>query len=81
MCSSDLEDCIYYRIRREINLNSTEELADAIEAAGIPCEWKLTESGKRSLSKDSIEYGLRDAELKNLLRYRALLAEARTSLT
>lgn len=57
------------------NIDSAEELADAIDASGIPADWVYTaKTGKRSTSKPNMEKAIVDAKFKLLLGYRSTLS-------
>jgi len=58
---------------KELNVNSGEELADAIEAAGKVDEWVLTENGNRSTSKDNLVIACTDTDLVHVLNYRSTI--------
>lgn len=62
----------------ELNLDSADQLVQALLAAGLVREQDLlvTAGGKLSSSKDSLDGAVRDAGLKAALRYRAGLKTA-----
>jgi len=63
---------------RDVNIDSGEELADAMEAAGMVDEWVATAKGKRSVSRDNIAACCKDKTfVKNYqlyLRYTKLVS-------
>jgi len=59
---------------QELNIDSNSDLADAIERAGLTSGWPSTPTGKRRVDKESLETCVTHAELKELLRYRGVLA-------
>lgn len=56
----------------ELNVDSDEELADAIENAGKIEEWILTDKGNRSCSVKNLAQTLQDPVLLNVLQWRSL---------
>jgi len=85
-----VEDWIVKELRRrsrrtgEINLDSNEELADALEAARLvrPGNWVMTEptadfaQGQRSVSIENLGKAIEDPLVYGALRYRASLAHS-----
>ena len=71
----EAERWIARRLRApDLNVSSTDELADAIEKRGLVKEWILTDNEdnpKRSTSMEALEEVLLDKELLAVLRYRA----------
>lgn len=64
---------------KDLNVDSNDELADAIEKAGYAeGEWGVTPTGKRSTNKASMESVLLDKNLIAALKYRGAVS---TSLT
>ena len=57
----------------DLNIDSTAELAKALDKAGKMSNWLMTPTGARSLSKESIAFGMSDKVLKGVLRYREAL--------
>lgn len=57
----------------ELDVDSNDELADALERGGCVTDWVLTEKGARSTAKDALEEACTDAEVVNVLRYRGRL--------
>jgi DNA polymerase-1 len=57
---------------RNINVDSNQELADALDACGAadPTLWLKTPKGKRSVSKESIDNAVVRPDMAQLLRYR-----------
>ena len=69
------EQWIRYRLHKpDLNLDSDQDLAEALDAQGLVSEWTLTPTGKRSVGKDNllrshfVDVGLADA-----LAYRSKL--------
>lgn len=54
----------------DLDVNSPNALADALEAAGKVGQWVLTPKGKRSVSKENLPKAVADPEVLALLRYR-----------
>lgn len=70
----DVDSKIFRYLKSDgFNINSGEELADAIERSGMHVNWVLTPTGKRSTSKENLELAITDAWLKPVLDYRAKL--------
>jgi DNA polymerase I len=68
-------DQLEYEIRSALgeptlNLNSNDQLADALEAAGKVKQFRLTEKGKRSVSREALAATVTDANLRALLNQR-----------
>ena len=60
---------------KDMNVDSAEELANALEKCGVVTEFKLTEAGNRSLAKDVLTWDLfKDREVFNVYGYRQKLA-------
>jgi DNA polymerase I-like protein with 3'-5' exonuclease and polymerase domains len=57
-----------------VNLDSGEELADALDKAGLVSQWILTPTGRRSTSRDNLEAAIANPDMLALLRYRGALA-------
>jgi DNA polymerase I-like protein with 3'-5' exonuclease and polymerase domains len=57
-----------------INLDSGEDLADALEAAGMSSGFLTTATGKRSTSKESLIQAIADKKLFAVLQYRSKLS-------
>ena len=57
-----------------LNIASGKELADALERSGKASEFRLTPTGKRSTSKESLNEAIADPMLKLALDYRSTLA-------
>lgn len=56
---------------KPFNINSGEELANALEKSGMQCNWVYTEkSGKRSTSADNLKLAITDAHVLEVLDYR-----------
>lgn len=71
-----VSSAIYKHLKASpFNIDSADELADAIDASGIHAEWVYTaKTGKRSTSKPNMEKAIVDVELKTLLAYRSTLS-------
>lgn len=59
---------------KDLDLDKKDELADALDRAGVMSSWKTTKTGKRSVAKDSLIEGLGDKRLMALLLYRGAVA-------
>jgi DNA polymerase I-like protein with 3'-5' exonuclease and polymerase domains len=59
--------------KKDINLDSNEELADALESAGLAEDFFLTPTGKRSVSAESLEQAIKDTKMFLALGYRSRL--------
>jgi DNA polymerase I-like protein with 3'-5' exonuclease and polymerase domains len=57
-----------------LDLDSKDDLADALDRAGVMSHWSQTKTGKRSTSKASIADGLADRLLLGMLTYRGAFA-------
>jgi DNA polymerase-1 len=64
-----VERGLYRRLGRQINLDSTAELADALERAGVMESWVETKEGGRSVSHEALARTCRDPEIIGALRY------------
>ena len=64
---------------KTFNIDSGEELADALEESGLGSGFKATPSGKRSVSKDSLAQCEMDPKVRELLDYRGRLDTALTT--
>jgi DNA polymerase I-like protein with 3'-5' exonuclease and polymerase domains len=66
---------------KDLNVDSDDELADALVAAGKADEggFLATPTGKRSTSKDSIIQAVTDRRVLQVLQYRARLATAKNT--
>lgn len=58
----------------DLNLDSDQELADALERAGLISEWIYTEKGARSVARKNLAHALNDPEILGLLSYRGALS-------
>ena len=58
-----------------LNVNSSEQLADALESVGAvdPKDWMLTPKGHRSTSRESLEACVKDPGILELLGYRSAM--------
>lgn len=62
-------------LKADINLDSNEELADALDKAGIVTDWILTPTGKRSTAKDAMPPSIfKDKRVASALGYRSRLS-------
>lgn len=57
-----------------VNIDSADELADALENAGLVSRWILTPTGKRSTAREALEACIKDPGVSHLLQYRNALA-------
>jgi DNA polymerase I-like protein with 3'-5' exonuclease and polymerase domains len=57
-----------------LNLSSGNELADALDKAGLVGTWVKTPTGKRSTSRANLEAAIADPTVLGLLRYRGALS-------
>lgn len=57
-----------------VNLDSGEELANALETAGMVGAWVLTPTGRRSTARDALEAVVTNPHVLRLLRYRNALS-------
>ena len=64
---------VYKLLGRTFNVDSGEELADALEAAGKATGFHVTATGRRSVSKGSLADAITCPEVKALLQYRSQL--------
>lgn len=58
----------------DLDVDSNDELADALENSGAVSEWILTDKGNRSTARKNIEQCIDDQQLLAVLNYRARLA-------
>jgi DNA polymerase-1 len=63
----------------EVNLDSGEELANALERAGLNNGWIRTPTGRRSTARGALEAVVTHPELLALLRYRGALSHCLSS--
>lgn len=71
----ELDGMIRKRLRAsELDVDSKDQLAVALERAGAMSSWKYTKTGKRSAARDSLLEGLSDRKLLALLVYRGAFA-------
>lgn len=64
---------IYAKVGYEFNIDSGDQLAQALDSIDMMSIWKYTPTGKRSTAKDSILEGCKDGDFKNLLLHRGKL--------
>lgn len=70
----EVDGAIYsYLGSDSFNIDSGEELANAIDRSGVEVEWVRTAKGARSLSKENLPKAIKDQRLLSLLRYRGVL--------
>lgn len=62
-----------------LNIDSNEELADAIDRAGLSGAWPTTPTGRRSTSKESLRTALTCVDTLNMLAYRGTLSTCITT--
>lgn len=69
---------IYIRKRLgvpELNIDSNDKLADALESSGVVTQWSVTKTGKRSTAKDKMTPDMfNDKNVSMALGYRSRLA-------
>lgn len=58
----------------EVNLDSGDELANALEVAGLVTEWIKTPTGRRSTARANLEQCIKHPAMLALLQYRNALA-------
>ncbi len=56
-----------------LNLDSGDELADALDRAGLVGQWQTTPTGRRSTAKKALQAAIGPGPLLALLRYRSAL--------
>jgi len=71
---SEMDDLICAKCMRKVDVDSNEQLADAIEANGLSKGFASTPTGRRSTSKDSLMGAIADHELLGALLIRGSLA-------
>ncbi len=60
---------------KDLNIDSDQELADALESAGVVTQWTLTATGQRSVAKKNLTPDMfEDAKVAQALGYRNRLA-------
>ena len=64
------------RLGRQFNVDSAEELADALEAGGFVDGWDLTDKGNRSTARPALQRHMSDHELLGLLSYHGAVSTA-----
>lgn len=62
---------IHTKFGQTFNLDSPDELASALDAAGMVTDWPLTPGGKRSVAKDALRGAMNNPEMLALLLYRS----------
>ena len=71
----DVESYIRRRLKtKELNIDSNEELADALERSGLAEGFAVTKTGKRSVAKESLQAAIKDKNILLALGYRSRLA-------
>ena len=58
----------------DLDFDTDNDLANAVEKAGMAGNWVLTPTGRRSTAKGALEQGITHAPLRKLLAYRGALA-------
>ncbi len=72
-----VDDSVRKRLKApSLDLNKSEELANALERNDLVISWTLTEKGKRSTAADALKTSLKDQKLVATLDYRAILSTA-----
>ena len=71
---SEMDDLIATKCRRKVDVDSNDQLADAIESAGMSQGFASTPTGRRSTSKESLMGAINDHELLGALLIRGSLA-------
>lgn len=71
---ADHDITLILKAKEDLNIDSNNDLADAIEAAGLTAGWPQTPTGKRKVDKASIESCVTHPRLKELLAYRGVLS-------
>ena len=67
------EQCVHSRLG-EFNIDSDEELANALDKTGMVTDWVLTPTGKRSTARKNLVGRVKDADLLHFMAYRGVLA-------
>lgn len=70
----ELDEQICAKVKRQVDVDSNDELADAIEAAGLSKGFATTPTGKRSTAKESLIGAIGDVELLGDLLVRGSIA-------
>jgi len=73
MMLDGLEERIYDKLRCRVDLDSNEDLADALERAGKATKFKETPKGRRSVAKDSLMGAIDDKEILGHLLVRGAI--------
>lgn len=71
---SEMDDFISAKCMRKVDVDSNDQLADAIEANGLSKGFASTPTGRRSTSKESLMGAIADPELLGALLIRGSLA-------
>lgn len=58
----------------DLDFDTDNDLANAVEKAGMAGSWVLTPTGRRSTAKGALEQGITSTPLRKLLAYRGALA-------
>jgi DNA polymerase I-like protein with 3'-5' exonuclease and polymerase domains len=58
---------------KELDVDSNEQMADALEKAGKIGDWVYTDKGNRSISKDNLPLAINDKQLLAIYQYRSKL--------
>lgn len=67
----ECDNRIYGFLGSTFNVASSDELAQALDKAGLVAEWPLTPTGKRSTAKDALQRAVANPEVLALLLYRS----------
>lgn len=70
----ELDEQICAKVKRQVDVDSNAELADAVEAAGLSTGFATTPTGKRSTAKESLIGAIGDVELLGDLLVRGSIA-------
>lgn len=70
---------IYKLLGTEVDLGKPEQLADALESAGMIGEWVKTPTGKRSTSRENLQRAIANPDMLGLLCYRGALSHCLSS--
>lgn len=70
------DDWLRKRLKvNSLNVDANEEVADALQSAGVVTEWAMTKTGKRSVAKANLTIDrFKDTEVFKVLGYRNRLA-------
>ena len=74
-----IDQTLYKKLGKEVNLDSGTELADALDDAGLIGKWVRTPTGKRSTARDNLEAAIADKDFLQILQYRGALSHCLSS--